>query len=448
MAVYGAFQQENAFMKKSFRTLASWLALFSAAVGGLLFLKNKLPGGFALWIPKLMAGALTPFALLAGAAGAVFGMLVGVPMAVLAGIFGTAASARFLNRATASHDGFEIAFGLDWERQIPPERRSRLLAQRWTWKLAPSPEPGLQKDIAFWTIPGTDRQLLCDLWLPPAGVASTGLALIYFHGSAWVMMDKDFGTRTFFRHLAGQGHVVMDVAYRLSPETGMDGMVGDVKRSIAWLKAHAAEYSVNPERIVLCGGSAGGHLAMLAAYAPTKPELTPQDVRHANLTVRAVISEYGLSDLRACYFHTHQDKSIARVKPQPAAATEPPAFLMRMLGKNYQRLGFDKGADAGSFKMILGGTPEEVPEKYALYSPINYVHPGCPPTLLIQGEDDLITSVDATRLLYQRLVEAGVPAVNVVFPQTDHGFDLALPEISPTAQSALYDIDRFLALMV
>ena len=326
-------------MKRSFRILASWLALFSAAVGGLLFLKNKMPGGFALWIPKLMAGALTPFALLAGAAGAVFGMLVGVPMAVLAGIFGTAASARFLNRATAGHDGFEIAFGPDWERQIPPERRLRLLAQRWTWKLPASPEPGLQKDIPFWTIPGTDRQLLCDLWTPAESVTHSGLALIYFHGSAWVMLDKDFGTRTFFRHLAGQGHVVMDVAYRLSPETGMDGMVGDVKRSIAWMKAHAAEYGVNPERIVLCGASAGGHLAMLAAYAPTKPELTPKDVRHANLTVRAVISEYGPSDLPPATSTPTRTSQLAQVQPQPAATSEPPAFLKRMLGKNYQRLG-------------------------------------------------------------------------------------------------------------
>jgi acetyl esterase/lipase len=439
---------ERAFMKRPFRILASWLALFSAAVGGLLFLRNKMPCGLALWIPKLMAGALTPFALLAGAASAVVGMLVGVPMAVLAGAFGAVASARFLNRVTAGHDGFEKAFGPDWEAQIPLDRRLRLPAQRWTWRLPASPEPGLQKDIPFWTIPGSDRQLLCDLWTPAESVIPSGLALIYFHGSAWVMMDKDVGTRTFFRHLAGQGHVVMDVAYRLSPETGMDGMVGDVKRAIAWMKTHAAEYGANPERIVLCGASAGGHIAMLAAYAPTKPKLTPKDVRQADLTVRGVISEYGPSDLSACYFHTNQDKTTARVQAQPAAISEPPAITQRMLGRNYQRLGFNKGADAGSFKLMLGGAPAEVPEKYALYSPINYVHPGCPPTLLIQGEDDLITSVDATRQLYQKLVEVGVPAINVVFPQTDHGFDLALPEISPTAQSALYDIDRFLALMV
>jgi acetyl esterase/lipase len=238
----------------------------------------------------------------------------------------------------------------------------------------------------------------------------------------------------------------------LAPETGMDGMVGDVKRAIAWMKTHSAEYGVNPERIVLGGSSAGGHLALLAAYAPIKPELTPQDVRHANLTVRAVISEYGPSDLRACYFHTNQDKSttgnVSQVAGTSPAPFETPALLKTAFGRNFNRLGFDKGKEAGSFKTLLGGRPEEAPEMYALYSPVSYVHPGCPATLLIQGEDDMITPVEATRQLYQKLVEAGVPAINVVFPQTDHGFDLALPEISPVAQSALYDIDRFLALMV
>jgi acetyl esterase/lipase len=217
------------------------------------------------------------------------------------------------------------------------------------------------------------------------------------------------------------------------------------------MKTHAAEYGVNPERIVLGGGSAGGHLSMLASYAPTKPELTPPDVRHANLAVRAVVSEYGPSDLLACYFHTNQDKSTPALAPQaardPGKASRQLELKNTALGKNLKRLGFDKAMDAGSFKMLLGGRPEEAPERYAMYSPVSYVHPGCPPTLLIQGEDDQITPVGATRQLYQKLVEAGVPAINVVFPQTDHAFDLALPEISPVVQSALYDIDRFLALM-
>ena len=434
-------------MGKSFKALARLLALFSAAVGGLLIVKRQMPGGFALLMPRVMAAALTPFALVAGAAGAVLGWIFGVPVALLAGLFGAVASMRYIKGVTARHDGFSKAFGPDWKLTIPFQRRARLPAQRWVWKLPTSPEPRRQSDLPFWTIPGTDRQLLCDIWQPSAGVPPTGLAFIYFHGSAWVMLDKDFGTRSFFRHLAGQGHVVMDVAYRLAPETGMDGMVGDVKRAVAWMKAHAAEYGVNPEHIVLGGASAGGHLAMLAAYAPHQPELTPDDVRDADLTVRAVVSEYGPTDIRACFYHTNQDKMPAQVQSQPPAATRLPEWLNVRIGKYIKRLGLDKAADAGLFKKLLGGSPDEIPDLYDLYSPVNHVHAGCPPTLLIQGEDDIVTSADATRTLHQKLVEAGVPAINVIFPQTDHAFDLALPQLSPAAQSALYDIDRFLALM-
>jgi acetyl esterase/lipase len=122
--------------------------------------------------------------------------------------------------------------------------------------------------------------------------------------------------------------------------------------------------------------------------------------------------------------------------------------MRSIMGKNYDRLGLDKGLEAGSFVNLLGGEPDGIPQIYALFSPLTHVHPGCPPTLLIQGEDDLITPLGASRDLYNKLVRAGVPAVLIVFPQTDHGFDLVLPLISPTAQAALYDIERFLALIV
>ncbi len=61
---------------------------------------------------------------------------------------------------------------------------------------------------------------------------------------------------------------------------------------------------------------------------------------------------------------------------------------------------------------------------YTLASPISHVRPGCPPTLLIQGKKDFVTPVGATNELYQKLVDAGVPAINVVYPWTDHGFDI------------------------
>ena len=120
-----------------------------------------------------------------------------------------------------------------------------------------------------------------------------------------MLKAKDYGTRPFFRYLTGQGHVVMDVAYRLSPETAIPGMVGDVKRAIAWMKCNAARYGASPEKIVIGGGSAGGHISLLAAYAPDHLDLTPVDAKGEDLSVRGVISEVR-ADRPGCLLLPHQ----------------------------------------------------------------------------------------------------------------------------------------------
>jgi acetyl esterase/lipase len=294
-----------------------------------------------------------------------------------------------------------------------------------------SPEPSWERNISFWIAPEIGRELLCDLWRPKGEYVS-GLAVIYFHGSAWYMLDKDFGTRPFFRHLVSQGHIVMDVAYRLCPEVDLVGMIGDVKRAIAWMKANASQYGVQIDKIVLAGGSAGGHLSLLAAYAPQHPELTPDELKDINLSVAGVISYYGPTDLLAVYEHTQQ----GRMKELPAV----PIGTVSDSSKSMH--------DAGRLDILLGGHPEDASHAYEIGSPINHVHPGCPPTLLIQGDQDLITPVKATCALHMALIEAGVPAINLVFPCTNHAFDLLFPQLNPAAQSALYDVDRFLAMMM
>jgi acetyl esterase/lipase len=307
-----------------------------------------------------------------------------------------------------------------------------MVQKRWRWflKMKASPEPSIERDVAFWKVPDTERELLCDIWRPGDGDVS-GLAIIFIHGGAWYFMDKDMGTRPFFRHLVAQGHTVMDVSYRLCPEVDIHGMIGDVKRAIAWMKANASRYGVNPEKIVLGGGSAGGHLAQLAAYTPGHPALTPEDLDSADLSVCGVISYYGFTDLLALYQFMNLQK-LEGGDPVTIGTN-----LGSWGGMRYQ----------GRLDILLGGWPQEAPDMYQLASPVSHVHPDSPPTLLIQGHQDIFCPVDATRAHYTKLVQSGVPAVNVVFPYTNHGFDLLLPQISPAAQSALYDVDRFLALM-
>lgn len=399
-----------------------------------LFVRLKPPYSFYFVIFQLLAGGLAPFLVMLGGVGAVLGWLSHARVAFVAGILGTAISVVYIMLVTAPQPGFAAAFGEDWETRISPSQEARMIQRRWHLGLPQSKKAIFEQNIPFWTIPGTDRQLLCDVWQPPDGVERSGLAFVYLHGSAWYLLDKDYGTRPFFEQLTAQGHVVMDVAYRLTPEVDIYGMVGDVKRAVAWMKDNASRYEVNPDRIVLGGGSAGGHLALLAAYTPDNPRLTPPDLAGRDLSVRAVISLYGPTDLRACYEHLDQKRLIGLPKVeigQPGAAT---------MEKNM--------SDAGRLDMLLGGHLHEVPEVYALASPVTHVGEGSPPTLLIQGEPDVIAPVAATCELHDRLVENGVPVVNIIYPLTNHAFDLLFPQVSPPTQAALYYLERFLALMV
>jgi acetyl esterase/lipase len=414
--------------------LATILSGLSLLMSVLLLIQSKMPLGWVVLVPKLTAGALSPYWAVMGAVGAIIGWGYQALWAIPMGIAGAGMMIWYVWRCTRDHNGFESAFGPGWSDQIPPEQARHMVQKRWTWflKMKASPEPSWERDIAFWTIPDTDRQLLCDLWRPGNGNIS-GLAFVYFHGSGWYLFDKDFGTRPFFRHLVAQGHTVMDVSYRLCPEVDIYGMIGDVKRAIAWMKANASRYGVSPEKIVLGGGSAGGHLALLAGYAPGHPELTPEDLKSADLSVCGVISYYGPTDLLATYQHEDQQRIFAGLPPVPIGTKLDPKSTRRV---------------AGRLDILLGGWPQDAPDMYQLASPVTHVQPGCPPTLLIQGKQDFVTPVDATCALYTKLVELSVPAINIVFPWTDHAFDLLLPQISPPAQSALYNVDRFLALLL
>jgi acetyl esterase/lipase len=378
------------------------------------------------WL-KPLAAAWSPFLALASGLGALIGLARRDRKAAWAGVLGATVAARHVAKVTAPHDSFEGAFSPDWPSRIAPELRAHLKPRRYTPLLADPPEVPWQQDVVLGTHLETGDPLLADVWQPPDGVPRTGLAIVYLHGSGWHYIDKDFGTRRFFRHLAGQGHTVVDVAYTLAPKAQLQAMVADVKRAVAWMKANAANYGVNPERIVLMGGSAGGHLALLAAYTPNHPALQPADVER-DTSVRAVVSYYGLPDLCAShrFFQTnHGDILTGRTWLERL-------FIAR-LETLFYRIRFlpPYGKFVTAVEMLpglLGGTPEEVPELYRLGSPIAHVGPHCPPTLQLQGAHDFAGMVPDVRRLHRALQEAGVTSVYVEFPNTDHAFDLFWPK--------------------
>ncbi len=420
------------------------------------------PGAFMLSFPKILGASLAPLVAAAGATGAVLGMSAlcrerrrtpgvelrrGTPdpsaaaasLQVLAGMTAATFSALQMKQLVASRGNFAEAFGPDWQDHIPPGLRSVMLPRSWTWKLSVAQDAHVERDLPFWSVPGTNRQLLADVWSPPDGIAHSGLGFIYLHGGGYTAFDKGGPTETWFRHLAEQGHVVMDVSYRLIPETNVPGMQGDVKRALVWLKRNALRYGVNPGRIVLGGGSAGSHLALLAAYAPDHPLLTPEDVRGEDLSVRGVVGYYNAGD---CRFESRP--AVTRTALQRTVAR----FLTRLLeGWSASEIAVDETGEWDP-QLFVGGRADEWPELYRLISPIVHVNAETPPTMQLVGEHDVYVSRSGSvPALHRRLREAGVPSVYVELPRTDHAFDLFLPKLSPAAQTAMYNVDRFLALM-
>jgi acetyl esterase/lipase len=438
--------------------LITILASINLLMSLTILFRIKQPASPVLWIIKAVPTALSPILALVGLLIVISGVTLYSPVIILLAGGSTLIYFTHIVLVTRSPDpttGFEQAFGLSWTGDISNTQRAYFLPRRTVLRLPSAPEPLFEQDIVFYTVPETNRPLLCDLWQPPKNRPRSGLAFIYLHGSAWYVLDKDTGTRTFFRHLAAQGHVIMDVAYRLFPETDMMGMVHDAKHAIAWMKSHSSRYNVDPSRIVLGGGSSGGHLSLLAAFTANQEQFIPTDLIGVDLSLRGVISAYGPTDLEALYYHTGQHITTRTIKSKSKAppSSGPPAWIRKIMGRSYFRLGFDKMHSAdqelqpGTLPPMLAGHPDEKPEVYALFSPITHVHPDCPPIFIIQGEHDLITSAKATRIFFGTLKEAKVPAVMHIVPQVDHAFDLFLPKLSPSAHVAYYDIERFLGVM-
>ncbi len=400
-----------------------------------------------LWPFKLFGGALTPILGIVSGMGALLGLVRRDWRMAGTGAAGTALAVQFLQDVPDSKAGFDAAFGTGWEQRIPAPLKLLMLPRRWSLL---ANEPGraiLQRDVVYAHQARTGTPLLADLWSPPPGVAPTGLSVVYVHGGGWRIGYKDMLTRPFFRRLAAQGHTILDIEYTLCPEGDIPTMIAEVKEAILWVKAHSREYGLDPDRVVLMGGSAGGHLALLAAYTADDPSLPPL-AGEGDASVRGVVAFYPPTD-----FDLLQEPVTSETTGPGGGVRS--LRLDRVSGAILARLfnlqSKDDGTEVSFQDMIpdmIGGTPDEIPEMYRLLSPMHHAGAHCPPTLLLQGTDDIFGLVPGVRRLHQELQEAGASSILVEFPHAEHAFDLVLPQVSPVAQAATYDVERFLALLV
>ena len=246
--------------------------------------------------------------------------------------------------------------------------------------------PARGRSVVYATaLDGTKLRL--DVWRA-AGASGRALhpAVVRVHGGAWIEGTRG-GLSNWDRWLNRLGYDVFDIDYRLPPPcAGATRSATSSARSAGSLPTPSA-YHVDPKRISVMGYSAGGNLAMLAAYSMGDPRL-PASCSTSTATVRSAVNLYGPADL---------------------------ALIYRSSGSVH--------AMDNALERYIGGTPAEYPGRYRALSPLSHVSATTPPTITVLGESDRIVPTNQAHVLDRALARAGVAHETLLLPGQDHGFD-------------------------
>ncbi|HEU4894397.1 MAG TPA: alpha/beta hydrolase [Acidimicrobiia bacterium] len=221
--------------------------------------------------------------------------------------------------------------------------------------------------------------------------------LVYVHPGSWMRGRPGRQARAMFHRLTARGWVVLDIRYPLSPQATFPEHLIGVKRAIAWAKSEGRAWGVDPERVVVSGGSSGAHLAALAALTDGNDALQP-GFETVDTSVAACLPFYGIYDLLVRNPTRYDWPFIARVVMK-ARATDDPAL-------------------------------------YELGSPVDQVHPGAPPFFVIHGEYDSVVLPAESHHFVAALEKAGVESRFFEVPGAQHGFD-AIASLRTRAVAAM-----------
>ncbi len=248
---------------------------------------------------------------------------------------------------------------------------------------------------------------LLDLVVPRAAAPGDRRpVLLQVHGGAWIIGDKREQGRPLMREMASRGWVCVAINYRLSPKATMPDQIVDVKRAIAWIREHIAEYGGDPDFVCITGGSAGGHLSSLAALTANDPRFQP-GFEQVDTRLAAAVPFYGVFD-----FLDRADD--------------------RKLGKMADALG----------PLVFKCSPDENPELWESVCPLGRVHAEAPPFFVIQGShDSLVMAEEAVTFVAALREKSNAPVLFAELEGAQHAFEIFQ---SPRTEHAVLAVAAFL----
>jgi acetyl esterase/lipase len=235
----------------------------------------------------------------------------------------------------------------------------------------------IQRDLVYKRVNGA--VLTLDLYCP-GKVSGLLPVIVWIHGGGWSKGRKEQCPAV---SLVQDGYAVASIDYRLTGVAPFPAQIEDCKAAVRWLRANAAKYNLDADRIGVWGMSAGGHLAALLGTSGGVPELEGSgDNMQFSSRVQAVCDVAGPADLPA----------LTNLGPKRVFAIEG----------------------------LLGGPLEKDKAKAIAASPIHYVSKDDPPFLIVHGEADRVVPVEQSQRFYEELRKAGVNATLKILPHVGH----------------------------
>lgn len=257
--------------------------------------------------------------------------------------------------------------------------------------LAMNTAPGAtNRDVTYCTPDGVAQKM--DVMYPRIIGEKPMPVAVYIHGGGWTSGDKSGGAGSFdTRLLLERGYIVASLNYRLAPAYKWPAQITDVKCAIRFLRAHATDLKIDPNKIGVWGGSAGGHLVAMLGTTDKRAGFDLGEYLDQSSRVQAVVDLFGPADLPA------------------------------MFTANAQVI-------AGR---VFGSTSRDDPILIKA-SPVTYITPDDPPFLILQGDQDTVVPPEQSQILYDKLRAGGVPATLVIVKNAGHGFTPSGGAISPS----------------
>ena len=256
-------------------------------------------------------------------------------------------------------------------------------------------------DVAY----GAHRRQVLDVWRT-AHTPQNAPVIIYFHGGAWTFGDKRDQGRPMLHEFVERGWIVVTSNYRLSPGDPWPAHIMDAKRVLGFVKRSVVNYGGDPDRIVVAGGSAGGHLAALLALSEPEEWRSDDQGDISDWSVRGCIALYSVLETTGDELHWRGRGQGLRI-----------LLERRVVQHSY-----------------IGN--ESVFEQM---SPIHRVSDTAPPFLVVQGANDTLVDVNVARSFVETFRQhALAPIYYVELPLTQHAFDhTASPRTSATIRAAV-----------